>query len=383
MKRFVIIGGGIAGTTAAETLRKLSPEASVSLIEREEHPLYSRVLLAKYVMGEISREKLFLKKPEWYQKNNIERFAGVEVEKIDRKNHFIATSEGREIPYDVLLITSGLDVNLLPFDLRGICYLRTLDDAEYLRGLIADRVAQGEKSVAVMGGSFISGEFLNIFSHFGFEISLILRSGFWSRSLSPESQKIIVDHLESKGIHIYYSKDDIECEGKEELQSLNFENQKIPASILGVGIGLHADFSLFEDSGIDVGKGILANEYLETNAPDIFAAGDIAEFNDLTIKRSRMAPSWTSAVMQARTVAQTMMGERTLFESVSSYATWILGLDIVFLGDTLREAADDVKVNVSSGKSEELFYRKGKLVGAALIGDVSRRQELTNEIKDN
>ncbi|MFA6522006.1 MAG: FAD-dependent oxidoreductase [Patescibacteria group bacterium] len=383
MTAFVIIGGGIAGVTAAEELRKLDAEASISIIEREDEPLYSKVLLPKYATSEINREKLFLKKPEWYAKHHIEWFSGVEAIKIDAINKFVETSEGREIPFDKLLITTGLDVNLLGDDKKGVAYLRTLGDTDHLKELIAEAKATGKNTVAVMGGSFIAMELINIFRHFGFDTTVLLRGGFWSKSLSPESQAILRTHIESQGMKIIESKEIPELTGDMHLEGLKIEGKEIPATILGVGIGLHPDLELFKSAGIECGAGILANEYLETNQQDIFVAGDVAEFMDLSVGRRRVSANWMNAIMQGRVVAQNMMGNRVAFELVTSYSAWLAGLSVVFIGDTSREHATEVRQTVlENEKAEELFLRNGILVGAALVGDISRRQELTDMIKN-
>src|SRR6188474_1489970 len=103
--RVVIVGGGIAGTTAAEELRKLAPAAEITIVSEERHPVYSRVLLPHYLKGKVPRERVFLKKEEWYAEQKIEWLVGTRVDACDPKNAFVTLSDGRELPYDKLLIT--------------------------------------------------------------------------------------------------------------------------------------------------------------------------------------------------------------------------------------------------------------------------------------
>ena len=138
MMRYVILGGNIAGTTFAETLRKLDPDAAITIIERDPHPCYSRVLLPHYVKGKIPREKLFLKQLDWYESQEIELMRNVEALSIDSENRFVATSEGREIPYDVLVVTTGGDVNTIPFANREVSYFRGIEDADQMLTLIRE-----------------------------------------------------------------------------------------------------------------------------------------------------------------------------------------------------------------------------------------------------
>src|SRR3989338_5054567 len=125
--RYIIVGGGAAGSTAAEELRKLAPAAEIILIDQEQHRFYSRVLLPHYLIRQIDREKVFLKKESWYQEQKIEWLPGLSVVSLDTKNKHVVLSDGRELPYDKLLIASGLEPRLLEQDMCGVSYLRTLD----------------------------------------------------------------------------------------------------------------------------------------------------------------------------------------------------------------------------------------------------------------
>lgn len=385
--KIVIVGGGIAGTTAAEEIRKRDANADISIIEGEQHRLYSRVLLPHYVEGRVERDRVFLKKPEWYTEKNIELFLGVRVEKIDTTNKFVLTSEGRELPYDMLLITTGGDLRLLEDDKRGVSYLRSLDDADHLIQLINEvkTLPEKERHAAVYGGGFIALEYLNIFQKHKIQTTLIMRSpGFWSRILSEHSQHVMRTYIESQGVRVL-TNETIELLGDEVLMDVKCTSgEVIPASILGIGIGNVVDFPLLKEAGIEVAQGVVSNEFLETSVENVYTAGDIAEFTDTVVDRRVKLGNWMNALMQARVVAKNMLGERIPFELVSSYATDFLGMDAVFIGDVSREHADDVRQLVAEeGVSVEVFQRNGRTVGAVLLGDVTGRQKITNAIKNN
>ena len=137
--RYLILGGGIAGTSAAEELRKRDAAAEIAIVSEEQHPVYSRVLLPHYVKGKIPRERVFLKKETWYGEQNIEWLTGVRATNIDVKNQSVALSDGRELPYDKLLIATGGEIRTLPFERRGVAYLRTIDDTDHLLQLLGER----------------------------------------------------------------------------------------------------------------------------------------------------------------------------------------------------------------------------------------------------
>lgn len=388
MENVVILGGGIAGTSAAEEIRKRNPDVAITIVEQEHHPLYSRVLLPHYVKGKIPREKVFLKTFEWYETQKIEMMAGVRILSIDPKNKFVSTSEGRELPFDVLIIAQGGELNVIGGEPRGVSYLRGIDDADELVSLLREvqlRPVEERRGV-VYGGGFIALEYINIFAHFGISCDVVGRgSGFWSSTLSPHSQAVMAKKAVDGGVTLNFDENAPVIVGQKEIAGVALRDSSfLSCAILGVGIGLHQDKAFFSNCGIALDHGVVVNEFLETAHEGIYAVGDGAEFFDAHVNRKVMYGNWMNAQMQGRCVAKTICGERTAFDLVSSYATNLLGMHIVFIGDVDRNAADEVRQAIATDDiSIEEFYRGGKLVGAVLIGDISRRAEITATIKAN
>jgi NAD(P)H-nitrite reductase large subunit len=381
--RFVIVGGGIAGVSAAEEIRKLQPDADIVLVSGEHHPLYSRVLLPHYVKGKVPRERCFLKKETWYAEQKIEWLPGTYVESCDPKNSFVLLSDGRELEYDKLLIATGGDVKTMGENLRGVSYFRTLDDADHILQLVQEHGKDAK--AAVYGGGFISCEYVNAFVHFGLSTTVAFRGGWmFSRTLDEESGELVNEHLRSKGVVVKPDALFLGVEGDTALSALMTDQGGIPCDILGIGTGIEGDFGWVKDAGIEVGTGIKTNDFLETNVPNIFAAGDVAEFSDAIVGRQLVVGNWMSANMQGRAVGKTMAGERTQFRLVSSYATNALGLEMIFVGDVHREAADEIRVvgSKAAGGVAQLFVRKGKLVGATLVNRNGDRAIVTKAIQD-
>ncbi len=365
--RYLIIGGGIAGTSAAEELRKLDPESEITILSEEQHRLYSRVLLPHYIKAKVPRERVFLKKPEWYDEQKIDWLPGVIAESLDVKNKFVAASDGREYEYDKLLLVTGGEVKLVSGDARGVSYFRTLDDADHLLQLM-NEYESGR--VGIVGGGFIALEYINIFAERKLKADLFLRGEtFFGRALDRDSSELIRRKAEADGITVHTK---TTVESPEEF------------ALLGVGIGITPDLKWISEAGIEVGEGIKANEYLETNISDVFTAGDVAEFFDVIADRQLIVGNWMSATMQGRTVAKTMFGERTKFELVSSYATNCRGMEVIFIGDTDRAAAERVVVEGSDadGGVVQKFIRGGRMVGATLVNRNSERADLTRLIKE-
>ncbi|MBI1908433.1 FAD-dependent oxidoreductase, partial [Candidatus Uhrbacteria bacterium] len=343
--RYVIVGGGIAGTTAAEELRKADAEAEITIIGQEEHSCYSRVLLPHYVKGVTTRDKVFVKQDAWYLAQRIEYLRGTLVTAIDTKNKFVAIHTGREIEYDKLLLAIGGELNLAAGDVRGVCYLSTLEDADGILARMREvrLLPKDEQRAVVQGGGFIALEFINIFAHFGLPTTVLLRGdGFWSRTLSAHAKAVLAAHATAHGVTLITGQDGAVPIGTDEVKHVVLhDGAQIPAAIMGVGLGIHPDTALLAASGVDVNRGVCANAFLETSVPDVYTAGDATEFDHPVLGRRLQVGNWFNAQMQARAVAKTMRGERTEYALVTSYATQLLGLHIVFAGDTNHEYADE------------------------------------------
>ncbi|MFH1088898.1 MAG: FAD-dependent oxidoreductase [Candidatus Uhrbacteria bacterium] len=387
----LIVGGGIAGTTCAEELRKLLPEAEITIISEEETPLYSRVLLPHYLKGKVPRERVFLKTQTWYEEQNIS-VVEARAEKIDLKNNFVATSDARELPFDKLVIASGRYTRDIPEYERGVAYLWTLGDADHLLQLISEQSRPSK--VGVYGGGLIACEFLNIFKNYNFDITVAFRGPyFWSRVLDEESGRLINQHLEKQGIKVLPEakfvglnvgtnglpiRSSAKVGRLPELENFQTDKGEIPCKILGVGIGLEPDLSWLADSGIKTEKGIMVNEKLETNLPNVYAIGDTAEVYDIFSGHHRVMGTWTAAQTQGRIAAKNIAGENKVFDQIITSTMSLLGLDVIFIGDNDRNWADEIKIegSVAEGGVVQIFYKNGKVIGATLVNRNEDRKRL-------
>jgi len=382
---YVIIGGGIAGTTAAEELRKRDPEAEITIIEQEPHRLYSKVLLAKYVTDELDRDRLFLKKENWYTEKNIELMSDTRVLSIDSKNKFVATSDKREIPYDKLIIATGQNPRMLEVDLRGIVYFRSLDDAEILKSLIAELKSKprDKQRMIVIGGAFISMEYIHIAQALDVPISIVLRSGgFWSKVLSEESQKKLLEKSRELGIDVRIN-ETFEILGDSEFEGVRLsDGTEIQGSILGVGVGVETDAQWLVESGFGIQRGVLCDSKLEIPEKHIYSIGDVCEFDDVIMERVMHIGNWTNAIMQGKRAAQNAIDDSHDYEFVSSYATRLGDIEITFIGDTDRSEAQSVRRFDDDGVVIELFDRNNRTVGAVILGLTKERVKITKAIQN-
>lgn len=388
---YLIIGGGIAGTTAAETIRKHDANGTIVIVSDEPHRLYSRVLLPHYVRGKIKREFVFLKSPEWYQNHSIVLKNNRTLARLDVASHVAMLDDGTEYHYRKLLLATGGHVRKLDFpNLHGITYFRTLDDADTILALTDGLTMrpQTEQVVCIYGGGFIGLEFAPIFRERGFTTHLAIREKrYWEYYFDEPSSVCLENMLEQQDIHLHRGIDYVRVEGNGVLRAVDISGsgKKTLAAVLGIGVGLEQSLTVVREAGIVTKRGILTNEYLETNASDVYAAGDVAEFLDLTVGRHRLLGNWTNAQQHGLCVGAVMTGERKPFRTVSSYSTSPFGVSITFVGDLSRLPGTQM---ISRGEARvggvgQIFIRDNRVVGATLINMNRERLPLTELIKRN
>ncbi|KKS04264.1 hypothetical protein A2W45_03425 [Candidatus Curtissbacteria bacterium RIFCSPHIGHO2_12_41_11] len=412
----LVVGGSAAGTTAAEVFRSLKPQSSITIVSDEPYEEYSRILLSNYLRGEIARDKLFLKKPSWYQEKNIEFVKGVKADSLESASHRVKVSTGGEYQYGKLLITTGGSVIRLPItgdDLGNVFYLRTLDDADAILAQVVN-----SRQAVIIGGGFISLDFATCFRANGVEdvLVLVIEDYYWQGKLDRDSSQVLQKTLEKNGVKVLTNEEVAELRSSISIRDrtpvvrevVTKSGKTFEADIVGIGVGIKTDLDWFKGSGIKVNRGIVTNEYLETNVPDIYAAGDCAEFWDVIFKRQHIMGNWANATSQGLAVGKTIAGVRTVFETASSYSADFFdrprvdtsrstgtaksprveaGGHCSFIGVTDESFADEVvtRGTVAEGKMTRIFIKEisgtTRIVGATVINNPAEVGPLTMAVK--
>lgn len=379
----LIIGGGIAGVTAAETVRRLSPERSVTLVDHEDHPLYSRVLLRDYVAGTIVRDKVYLRTRAWYAAKGIHWLPGTRVVKLEVEEGRAHLSNGDSVAYERALLATGgypRPWSVPGSDLPGVLRFQTLEDADAL--VAACRKA---KHAIVVGSGFIGMDFLQAFVRAGVDTTLIaLEPHYWYPVLDVESAGLIADVLHRSGVHLRFRSEIQRVVGDSWVTGVILrDGAELPADAIGVGIGIAPDLGFVYGAGVMFGNGVHVNEYLETDRPEVLAAGDAAEFLDVSVGVRHRLGNWTNAAGHGRAAGRTLAGIRTRYEAVSAYTVEYLGLPVGFIGDCTPRAGNTTVVRGSraSGAVARFILRSGRLVGATLLNRVADRMPATALIR--
>jgi NAD(P)H-nitrite reductase large subunit len=380
-RRYVVIGNGIAGQTAAEELRKLDADASIVMIAAERYPLYNRVALPRYLRGQVRREKVLMRTVEDYATRNLEIHFETWVTSIDARSKVVHTNRGQEFPYDSLLVATGGRPKPPPWpgsdEVSACLGFQTLDDTD----AIIEKADAAER-VLVMGGSFIGYELAEgvSFRHKA-KLTWIMRGPWFLRYVLDEEGGRLCRQLGEAQDVEFLVEDEVKkfsrINGRFHAETVN--GKQVDFDLLTYGVGLDYYTEPVRDTGIELNKGIVTDSKLRTNAPDVYAAGDVAVFYDLMVERHNQMGTWDNAEAHGKVAARNMAGAEEDFFDVPTYTTTMFGSTLAVMGVTPDVQPDLVSVRTFS--FEEKFYRKlffkdDHLVGAIMIGPPKGRKKL-------
>lgn len=312
MKSIVIIGNGIAGTTAARHIRKLS-DAKITLISKESGYFFSRTALMYVYMGHMRFKDTEPYEPEFWTKNRIDLVRN-EVATINPQNKSISLATGEELHYDELIIASGSRpafYNWPGQDLIGVQGMYSKQDLESL-----EKLSPSIKSAVVVGGGLIGIELVEMLLSRGVHVHFLIRDKhFWGNIIPENDSLLISSHMKKHhGLTLHFETELVEIIGEGQVNSIKTgDGQTITCQFVGITTGVMANKELAASSGIETNRGILVNQFLQTSIPSIYAIGDCSEQREPQLGRSKMEPVWYTGRMMGETVAQNICGNPTIY----------------------------------------------------------------------
>ncbi len=383
--RFVIIGNGAAGTYGAEQLRKDDPACEIVMVSDEPYTLYNRVSLPRYLRGVLLEQRVYVRDQAWHDKNRIDLHLETKVTAADFEHRTVTLDPGGEIRYDRLLIATGGRPNALRVPgsdrAKHVFNFQYFDDAKAINA----RIAESKVAVA-LGGSFIAYELTEAFAHRGLETHWLMRGPYFLRkALDAEGGQVVRLLAEDQGVHLHVEQaiDRLEPRNgaSHVVGTAGFEAD---ADLVGIGLGLTMNIDVFKSTPLATNVGVLTNEFLETNIPDVWAAGDVAEFYDVVSQRHHRMGTWDNSLNHGRHVAKNMLGAKQPYVEVPTYASGMFNSNISVMGVTTEEEPDAeaiVEADLEARSYKRLFFLKGeggadRLVGAILIGKMKGRKKI-------
>lgn len=387
--RYVIIGTGVAGYACIESIRSVDKTSEIIMLGDDPHGFYSRPGLAYFLTGELPDKALFPKKKEDYTLLKFS-YKKARVTKIKRSEKKLELDGKTLLSYDKLLIATGASAVPLTVpgaNLKGVVKLDHLEDARQILGF-----AKRGKTAVVVGGGITALELTEGLLSRGVNVHYLLRGDrYWSNVLDEHESRIVEARLQAEGVTLHFHSELVEVIGKSgKVSGVRLVNgQMIKCDILAYAIGIKPRVKLASDAELALDRGILVNEFLQTNDPDIYAAGDVAQVHDPISGRSVLDSLWSPAREQGYAAGVNMTGQRKPYvKSAPFNVTRLAGLTTTIIGAVGHGQDEDV-LGIARGDSEtwrqlpdaivaqggfdtnhvRILVGEKTLIGAVIMGD--------------
>ena len=369
--RYVIIGGGQAGGSAAEAIRDVDPEGSLVLVTQEPHRPYQRPPLSKgYLQGEKGLEGVYLKDEAYYENQGIVLRSGTRALALDRATGTVSLDDGQALSYERLLLATGGRAWRLPLpgnDLGNVITLRTIEDSQRIQ----EAGGEGRRTL-VLGGSFIGSEVTMSLVQLGTDVTMAFpESRLMQRIAAPEFSDMLEAMYRERGVRILTgtTAERLEGDGQVERAVLdNGETLKVDLVVMGVGIRLNTGLAQEAGLALDEEKAILVDEYLRTSDPNIYAAGDIAAWPDPVFDRHLRVEHWDVAYNQGNRAGRNMAGDEEPYTVLPYFFSDLFDLALEVWGNLDSWDQTVLRGSLEEGSYAFYYFDGDKLTGVLAAG---------------
>jgi NAD(P)H-nitrite reductase large subunit len=401
--KYVIVGAGVAGFSAVESIRSVDKTGEIVIVSDDPHGFYSRPGLAYYLTGEIDSHALYSRTKADYRQLNFS-FLNARVKRIIREEHTLEIEGKPALTYDKLLLAVGacsIPLNVPGANLQGVMKLDHLTDANDILAF-----AKRGRTAVVVGGGITALELTEALLMRGVTVHYLLRGDrYWSNVLDRRESQVVEARLQQEGVTLHHHAELAEIIGKNNrVAGIRItDGRVIKCDIAAYAVGIVPRVELAKECGLDCERGILADEHLQTNDPDIFAAGDVAQVFDPLTGHSVIDSLWNPAREQGQVAGLNMAGRTAAYlKSAPFNVTRLAGLTTTIIGAVGRGRDEDV-LGIARGDSEtwrelpeaivaqsgfdvnhvRLLIGEKRLIGAVLMGDQKLSFPLQKMIANN
>lgn len=379
-QKLVMIGNGMAGLrTIEEILERSDSQFDITIIGKEPYPNYNRIMLSNILQKKMTVEEIIMNPYEWYEENNIQLIVNDPVETVDRSAQTVTTSKGVEVNYDICIFATGSSAFVLPIpgsDLPSVIGWRTIEDTERMI-----EIAKTKKKAVVIGGGLLGLECARGLMDQGMEVTVLhLAEWLMEMQLDRKAGGMLKADLERQGMNIELQANSKEIIGKDDVEAIKLADGRIiETDLVVMAVGIRPFTQVARDAGLEVNRGIVVNDYLQTSDPNIYAVGECSEHDGKVY--GLVAPLYE----QGKVLADYLTGKET--EGYKGSTTFtslkVSGCDLYSAGQIVEnENVHGIEIfNSVDNIYKKVYLSDGQVVGAVLYGDTDDGSRFYNMMK--
>jgi len=377
MKKYLIIGNGVAGTTAAENIRKQDKEGTIVIATDEDLPFYYRIRLTEFITGDLTEQDLIARSREWYNDHSIDLKFGVRIMGAEPKEKVVITENNERLSYDCLLVAAGSHSFIPPIkgsERRGVFALRSIQDAREISAYAKDI-----EEVVLIGGGLLGLEAGNAIRKLGKKVMVVeFFPRLLPRQLDVDGAIRLQGIMEEMGFSFRLGAKTQEIMGDDQLKGVLLEGgETLSAEMVIISAGVRSNLELAGPLGLDFEKGIKVDERLRTSQSDIYAAGDVAEFKGIPYG------IWPAAMEQGKIAGVNMAGGDMIYEGTTMANTLkVVGIDLASAGNIDAENELESKTVTTEKLYKKIVIENDQIIGCIMLGDTKGFNRITKAMSE-
>ncbi|AMY06361.1 nitrite reductase large subunit [Staphylococcus condimenti] len=379
-QRLVMIGNGMAGVRTIEEIIDRDPDKfDITIIGKEPYPNYNRIMLSNILQKKMTVEETIMNPYSWYEENGIALITGESATRVNREKHIVETEKGREIPYDICIFATGSKAFVLPIpghELPSVIGWRTIEDTERMI-----EIAQNKKEAIVIGGGLLGLECARGLLDQGMNVTVVhLAEWLMEMQLDRQAGDMLREDLEKQGMKFELGANTKEIVGDQDVEAIRLADGRVlPADLVVMAVGIRPFTQEAIDSGIDVERGIVVDDFMRTSDPEIYAVGECAQHNGKVY--GLVAPLYE----QGKVLADHLTGRPTEgYQGSTTFTSLkVSGCDLYSAGQIQEdEEVEGVEIyNSHDHVYKKIFLKEERVVGAVLYGDTDDGTRFFNMMK--